>query len=308
MSTRRAALSLLIAPLIMATAPSSAGAGVNNFSMTPTSGPPGTTVSVSGTGCAPGLLLSSSHDFVAISVATVPPVSKHIAVTANGAWSDTISIPANAAAASAVVTAACFSGDLQSLLTIYAPQTFTVTQPPAPTTTIANLPRTTSTSPPTSPTGAVATTTSVATGTTVGTTTGSATGNATSTTTSPSAGPPANHHPKGGGDSTGGGTTGAGPTTPGAGIGRANPPNAAPTNDAWHPNRRRGVNEQPSVRAADLGNPTLASTIGGGGPRGLGWLAWLLLLVVCAALGTLGVWMFWWRGRDIERRSTVPPA
>jgi hypothetical protein len=310
MSSRRGALPLLIALLTTAAVPSSAGAGVNNFSMTPTSGPPGTTVFVSGTGCAPGLLFSASQDFVAVSATTVPAVSKHVAVAPDGAWRDTIVIPANAAAASAVVTAVCFSGDLQSLLTIYVPQTFTVTQRPAPTTTVANMAPTTSSSPTTSPTGVVATTTSVATGTTVETTPGSATGITTSTTTSPSAGPPNNHQPKGGrGDSTGGGgTTGAGPTTPGTGIANANRAGGSSTKDAFHANSREGANDRSLVRAADLGDPTLASTIGGGDASGLGWLEWLLLIVVCATLGTLGVWMFWWRRRDIEGRSTPPPA
>jgi hypothetical protein len=310
MSSRRGAVPLLIALLTMAAVPSSAAAGVNNFSMTPTSGPPGTTVSVSGTGCAPGLLFSASQDFVAVSATTVPAVSKHIAVAPDGAWRDTIVIPANAAAASAVVTAVCFSGDLQSLLTIYVPQTFTVTPQPASTTTVANLPPTTSSSPTTSPTGAVATTTSVATGTTVGTTPGSATGNTTSTTLSPSAGPPKNHHPKGrSGDSTGGGgATGADPTAPGTGIDNANPTAGSSTKDALHAISREGAHDQSSVRAADLGDPTLASTIGGGDASGLGWLEWLLLIVVCATLGTFGVWMLWWRRRDIEGRSTPPPA
>ncbi len=44
-----------------------AGAAIQNFAMSPTSGPPGTSVHVSGTGCAPGLFLSSDQDFVEVS-------------------------------------------------------------------------------------------------------------------------------------------------------------------------------------------------------------------------------------------------
>ena len=83
MSRRRYAISLLVALATVVAVPSNAGAGVSNFSMSPTSGPPGTTVSVSGTGCAPGLLLSPSQDFVAVSATTAPPVSAHVAVAAD---------------------------------------------------------------------------------------------------------------------------------------------------------------------------------------------------------------------------------
>ncbi|MGO9874880.1 MAG: hypothetical protein ACLPVY_13890 [Acidimicrobiia bacterium] len=262
---------------------------------------------MSGTGCAPGLLLSSSQDFVEVSATTVPPVSAHVAVAASGAWNDAISIPTNAVAAPAVVTAVCFSGGLQSLLTIYVPNTFTVTQAPAATTTATDAP---TTPPTTSPTGGVATTTTNAPATTVGATPTSTTGNTTSTTTSGSTGgPPKSHDPKGGSGT--GGTTGTDPSTPGTGSSAGNGPGApfaGHASDVSHQNTGHDAKDQSAVRAADLADPTLASTVAGGGSDGLGWVAWLLLAVVCAAVVALGLWMFWWRRRDIEVRSAAPQA
>ena len=128
-----------------------AGAAVQSFAMSPTSGPPGTSVHVSGTGCSPGLLLAPSQDFVQVASATVPPTSTRFAVTTNGSWSGNFVVPTNAAALPAAVTALCVSDGLQSLLTIYTPATFTVTT--APTTTTATTPATTpATAPATTPT------------------------------------------------------------------------------------------------------------------------------------------------------------
>lgn len=124
-----------------------AGAAVQSFAMSPTSGPPGTSVHVSGTGCSPGLLLAPSQDFVQVASATVPPTSTRFAVTTNGSWSGNFVVPTNAAALPAAVTALCVSDGLQSLLTIYTPATFTVTT--APTTTTATTP---ATAPATTPT------------------------------------------------------------------------------------------------------------------------------------------------------------
>ena len=78
---------------------SAAQAGVTNFSLAPTSGPTGTVVSVSGSGCTPGLVRSSSLDYVQVAMTTVPSTSAHLAVAANGTWQGTLTVPANAAAA-----------------------------------------------------------------------------------------------------------------------------------------------------------------------------------------------------------------
>jgi hypothetical protein len=109
--------------------------GPTAFSMSPSSGPAGTAVSVGGNGCAPGLLRSSSLDRVIVTMATAPPASVQIPVGSSGAWSGVLTVPLNAAAAPAIVTAVCFTDGLQSLLTIYVPKTFTVTAAAAPPTT-----------------------------------------------------------------------------------------------------------------------------------------------------------------------------
>ena len=52
-----------------------------------------------------------------------------VPVASNGSWQGTFTVPATAvAAATAPVAAVCVSGGLQSLMTIYTPQTFTVTR------------------------------------------------------------------------------------------------------------------------------------------------------------------------------------
>jgi len=81
---------------------------------------------------------------------------------------------------------------------------------------------------------------------------------------------------------------------------------AGHASDVSHQSARHDANDQSAVRAADLADPTLSSTVSGGGSNGLGWVEWLVLLVVGAALVSLGLWMFWWRRRGIEVRGTVP--
>jgi len=88
-----------------------AGAGVTNFSLSPTSGPAGTVVSVNGSGCSPGLVVSSALDYVQVAIGTAPPTSAQLAVAANGTWNGTLMIPSNAAAAPAAVTPICVSDD-----------------------------------------------------------------------------------------------------------------------------------------------------------------------------------------------------
>ena len=118
---------------VVRTATPAGAIGPTTFSMSPASGPAGTEVSVGGAGCAPGLLLSSL-DRVVVTMASAPPVSVQ-SDASGGAWSGTVTVPANVAAAPAVVTALCFTDGLQSLLTIYTPKTFTITAAAAPTTT-----------------------------------------------------------------------------------------------------------------------------------------------------------------------------
>ena len=116
--------------LVVASAP--AHAVPDPFSVTPTSGGPGTEVTVSGTGCSPGLTNNSS-DYVTVT-ATNPVVSLKLSVTNSGAWSGSFTVPSGALPTAAVLAAACFTNGLPSLLTTYAPQMFTVTSAPTPTT------------------------------------------------------------------------------------------------------------------------------------------------------------------------------
>ena len=109
-----------------------AGAAVLGFDTSPSSGPAGTVVQVSGTGCAPGITLSPAQDHVKISSTTLA-VSTDIVVAADGSWHGTFAVPANAPALPGLVAALCFTNGLPSLTTIYSPQTFTVTGPLLPT-------------------------------------------------------------------------------------------------------------------------------------------------------------------------------
>ena len=62
-----------------------AGAAVQSFGVSPSSGPPGTVVDVSGTACSPGITVTSSQDYVQVS-STVLPLPMNIPVAADGTW------------------------------------------------------------------------------------------------------------------------------------------------------------------------------------------------------------------------------
>ena len=305
---RRSVLLFLTATAGVIGVQSAAGAGITNFAMSPTSGPPGTVVSVSGTGCAPGLLLAPAQDFVAVTVSTGTPVSARFAVSAGGSWSGTITVPADAAALPALVTAVCVSDGLPSLLTIYLPKAFTVTAPAE---------TTPSTSPVTNPAPPAPTSVPPPTTTTPAVTTSPPNGPRSTTTTAPSqpTRPPKNHHGHQPGGGTGNGTTpgsngggtssrhdGSVPSTAGGGSAAGR----AATASARH---RRPAGS--GARAADLRSPTLASVLESGSSP-LGWLAWLLLAAALVGLGVAGGWL-WWRRRhdddtDPSTPSTLPPA
>jgi len=124
----------LLAGFAACYAPPAADAAVTAFTLSPHAGPPGTVVHVSGAGCNPGLLGSPQTDFVSVTAPTLR-VSVRVPVSANGSWSGAFTVPADGGSgSSATVTAVCVSGGFASLTTIYSPQTFTVTAPPATTT------------------------------------------------------------------------------------------------------------------------------------------------------------------------------
>jgi hypothetical protein len=124
-----------------------ADAAIGGFNVSPGSGPAGTTVTVNGTGCSPGLV-NNAQDYVTIAAVTVPPTTFNVSVASNGSWSDDFAIPSLQPTLAVAITAVCFTNGLPSLTTIYTPQTFTVTDPaPSPTT----APPTASTAPTTAP-------------------------------------------------------------------------------------------------------------------------------------------------------------
>jgi hypothetical protein len=256
--------------------------------MSPTSGPPGTVVHVSGAGCVPGLLASSDTNFVTVSATTLD-LALQVPVGSNGSWQATFTVPSTGAAGldmlPAPVEAACVSSDLAALSTVYTPQTFTVAAGTVTTPTVG-----------TTPTG----------GTTP------AGGDPTPTT-----GP---HDPKGATPATTPRGQSPGPvSTPGSSgptadpIGAGLPDNVrgglAGTLGSTGPAKEtaaRGAKRGAAVAAAtlqpaDLG-ASLASTPGSGS-GGLGWIGWwLLVLLVVAALGA-SAW--WWHSRRAHQLEPV---
>jgi hypothetical protein len=259
---------------VVHTATPAAAIGPTTFSMSPASGPAGTEVSVGGAGCAPGLLLSSSLDRVVVTMASAPPVSVQIPVTSGGTWSGTVTVPANAAAAPAVVTVLCFTDGLQSLLTIYTPKTFTITAAAAPKTTpVTTTVPEAAEQPPAAvpPVG----------GPTPTTRPGSP------PTTRPDAGGPVAGGPVAGGPDAGGpdaGGPGGGATAPGGGSsvpGSADPERSTATGAPRSGSAARHADTL-SV-AADLRSPSLTDNATGG-DHGLRWIGWLAILLLLAGL------------------------
>ena len=263
-ATAFAAIAIVIGAV--ASAPGAGAIGATSFHMSRGSGPPGTHVGVSGSGCAPGLLLPSN--FVTVAAATVPPTSVDLPVQANGSWSGSFTVPANAAAAPAAVSAVCLSSGLPSLLTIYTPKTFTVTGNLVPTSlalpspTLPGTPAITTPSDPGAPHPG---------------------------TSSPVAAPNdrVEHGPPGGTVGTAGSADSkAGGEAPGwATIGTA----------AW---AERHFNSGPGARAAELSSPALLASRGGDG-AGLGWLLWVLALILPIAGGGFYLWMRHARRPDV---------
>jgi hypothetical protein len=263
MRDRRSRLVPALAAIVVAlgwAAAGSAGAAITAFTLAPTSGPPGTVFSVSGAGCSPGLTVSAANDYVSVDVPTLQ-ISTRVPVAANGSWHGAFTVPAGALPAGAPVAALCVSDGLPSLLTLYTPQTFTVTAPPTTTasTTTTTTTATTGTTHPTTPTtkpresgGSIPTPPPTNGGTTL---------------------PISGGTPAGGGGSNGGSAHGgSGTTRPGAG-----------TVDVEHATSA-------AARAADLSAPELpAADVGGSG--GLGWLVWLLLLSLVGAVVATPLWI-----------------
>jgi hypothetical protein len=252
-----------------------AGAAVQSFGVSPSSGPPGTVVDVSGTACSPGITLTP-EDHVTIS-STVLPLATNIPVAADGSWHGSFTVPGNATPGSGLIFAVCVNG-LTLNPTTYTPHGFTVTaNPPATTTTPGNpLPttpttarRTTITPAPTipGPTGPGGTPTS---GSTPG--------------------------PTGGGNSGGG--TGNGGSRRGAGGGPGIGGSTGST-----PGVTRGAATSNAATAAGLRDPRLASSTSSRGGSGALWVLWLVLLLLAAGAGAL---LWWWQHREPGEADPVP--
>ncbi|MCU1465768.1 MAG: hypothetical protein JWM72_1696 [Actinomycetia bacterium] len=275
-----------------------AGALLDPFAMSPTAGPPGTVVHLSGSGCAPGIAVSPASDYVKITSSALSP-STNIPVAANGSWSGSVTVPATAPALPGLVVATCFTDGFLSLTATYAPKTFTVTSAPPP----VGVP--TPTTGPSTPTTAPATPATVPgpTPTTV------------STDTPPS--------PSTGGSTPGdnrGGRPGPGPTTvsPGpAGTGGApgsSGSGASPGGTAGHAPKNSGSpgaiaasrpNLAETASAAGLADPSLARASRNDGSNSV-WLLWLVLLVLVAAASAF---LWWWHRRlpgDSEPTHEAP--
>jgi hypothetical protein len=240
-----------------------------SFNMSPSSGPVGTTVNVSGTGCT-GFVSRT----VTVTASTVPQTLLNASAAADGSWHGSFSIPAGTPAAPVAVVALCLSDGLPLA---YTPKTFTVTgsllptTPALPSTTLpgATLPATTTPDIPGGP------------------------GSPNSSTSSSVAVPPGriDRGAPGRIDRTGGGARGDGTS------GRGSSGATAPGKD--------GSKSGPGTRAAELRSPELSASRGGDGGD-LGWLLWVLALSVPIGGFALCIWMRRARGRgapDLEGES-----
>jgi hypothetical protein len=239
--------------------------------MSPSSGPGGTVVALSGTGCDPGLLGSSSSDYALVTVATVPSLSAQLPVNSAGAWSGTVTIPKNATAARAVVDVLCWTDGIPSLLATYKPQSFTVTAASAPTTTAPITVPVAGEQPP-------------------------------PTTVAPGrAKPPPTTTPRGGtrpADGPAAGVPGGGSGNAGPGGGQGSSGGAPPGTAGPAPHTGDGARPV----AANLPTPGLTASDLSTGGAGLGWIAWLALALLVAGL-VAGALMF----RRLRRDEPVLP-
>jgi hypothetical protein len=264
----RVTLLLTAAAAFAVAASSPAGAAIGPVHVSPSSGPPGTTFTVSGSGCGPGLFVSGS-DYVSVS-STGLPLNVHAAVNRAGAWSTTFHIPNGAPPVPALIAAGCFTDGLPSLTTIYTPATFLVTALPTPTT-----------APPPPPTGPTTSGSTGTTATTKGTTASSeprGTGGGTAT---------ASGSASGSGAGKSGRARGSGP---GSDVGRAGSAGSSA-------NSRAGPR---SGAVAGLRSPELTSE-SDGVSSGISPWWWTLLGLLVA--GGIGAWL-WLR----RRGATTPDA
>jgi hypothetical protein len=289
---RRGTLGAVVALAVIAVASLAirgvAGAAVQSFSVSPSSGPPGTVVDVSGTACSPGITVTPTQDYVKISSTTLS-LSTNIPVAANGSWHGSFTVPSNAPAAAGLILAVCFTNALPSLTTTYTPQEFTVTGNPATTTT------TTPNTLPTTPTTARQTTI------TPPPTTPGTSGPGGTPTTHPTNGstPGSTGGGNGGGGTGDGGSRGGGGSgSPGgSGIGGS----TGSTSGAI--GGRTTSKAGSTATAARLRDPRLASSTSSRGGNGSLWVLWLVLIALAGGAGAL---LWWWQHREPGEADPVP--
>ena len=107
-------------------------AAPTDISLSPSAGTVSTTVTVTGSACWPGLGVNSAR--ASVIGLTLGVSDSDIEVPAGGAWSTQFVVPTNAIEGPHVIAALCVAG-LGSYT--YLPLTFTVTAPPASSTTLA---------------------------------------------------------------------------------------------------------------------------------------------------------------------------
>jgi hypothetical protein len=266
-----------------------ASAAIGPFNVSPTSGPPGTVVNVSGSGCSPGLTVSPSQDYVSIS-STSLPLNSQIPVAANGSWSGSFTIPQNTLPLPAVIAAACFTNGLPSLLTIYTPQTFTVTAAPTttttPPTTPATSPPTTSPATPSNPPATTATTTP----------SGAAPSNPSKPDDTEPGNPGSGQPPNGDGSDSGNGSNGGDGADGARGADGSTATKTSGSDDSDAATRGS------STRAANLDDPQLSADFRRSSGNSPAWLWWLLLLAIAA----IAVATWYWLHR--HRTTAIGPA
>jgi hypothetical protein len=266
------ALQLASAAAIVATAsfvlPGTAGAAQYDIHISPSSGPAGTSVSMSGANCSPGVSVDANADYVRL-VSTLFTVQVNVA--ANGSWHTSAIVGGLPVPGPAPITATCFTDGSPSQDTQYNPAVFTVTSGTA--------------SPPTTHSGSTPTTKPGG-----GSNGGGSNGGGSNGGGSNGGGSSGGGASNGGAGSNGAGggsgsRTGAASGAGGGGSGAAAAGATTPTTS------RDGV-----VDALGVGLGNDGSKIGGGG-SGLAWMWWLLLIFAAAAATGLA-WVAWWRRRD----------
>jgi hypothetical protein len=245
-----------------------AGAAQYDIHVSPSSGPAGTTVSLSGSHCSPGVSVDASADFVRLA-STLFTVQ--VAVAANGSWHTTAIIGGLPVPGPAPITATCFTDGNPSQDTQYNPATFTVTSSSAPTT----RPGSTPTAKPGSPSN-----------------------NAGGSTSGGGAGASSN----GGATSNGGGSANGSGSASGGGRGSGGGSSAAgSTAGATTPSSLGDPVVDPL--GIELGTTTTGARVDRGG--GLtGWW-WLLLILALAAGAGLGCVRWYRRARGATDEVAV---